>query len=244
MSVSRTVPRLLGGLAALLAPWLLFKMPEDWPEGAVAVVAPLVVSAWWLAACASLVLVRRVRLACASLALLSALPFFTTDSYGSPFSLIIWLSVIIVVTHGRPWERAVLLRVCVSSVYAFTAMAKLNPTFLAGDQLVHIANTRPHMATFEPLFASGWGVTLSVAAVGVEAWLAVGLWLRRTRVATAWLGAAAHVVFTVIASSSWIGLAYLVPLNALLVVGYIAFFDRPAREEDEPADGAALAPLS
>ena len=101
--------------------------------------------------------------------------------------------------------------------------SKVNPAFLAGDQLLHLASTRPRFEVLEPLAASAWGVVAAWGTVVIEAWLAIGLWLRRTRVVTAVLGAVVHVVLVAAASRGLGGVVSLTVLNGLLVVGYLAY---------------------
>lgn len=143
----------------------------------------------------------------------------------TPVVLLLWLAVILLVTDRHPDERALLLRICVSCVYGFTALAKTNPSFLAGDQLVWITKTRPHMGWAHDLMAGPVGVLLATATVVTEFWLAIGLWLPRWRTATAALGAGLHVILIPVAATSWTrGVLFLLVLNAGLLVMYPAFW--------------------
>lgn len=217
------LPRAVGGFALLWA--LEFTPPGD------AFTVPwlrYLYLAVWLAAALLLVGNRGVRYAGLLLAGMAFLRVFWPHPMvtGSAQTLLGWFALLVAVTEGRPDERSLLIRVCVSCVYGFTALAKLNPSFLAGDQLVNLTATREHLEALQPLAASSWGVAAAWGTVLVEGWLAVGLWLPRTRVVTAMVGVVLHVVLVIVAMSSLQGMSFLIVLNGLLVVGYLAFFDR------------------
>lgn len=183
----------------------------------------------WVALALLLVANRGVRFAGIVLAVLAFHRVFwpVATVTGSSQTLLGWFALILAVTEGRPTaERSLLIRVCVSCVYGFTALAKVNPAFLAGDQLVYLTETRAHLTAFQDLAASGWGVAASWATVAAEGWLAIGLWFRRTRLATALFGAGLHVVLVAAAFRGIDGIVFLTVLNGLLVVGYLAFFDQ------------------
>lgn len=151
----------------------------------------------------------------------------------SPVVLLLWASVIVVATDRRPNERALLLRVCVSCVYGFTAFAKTNPSFLAGDQMVNLAVTREQMSWSFDLVIGPFGVLLAVATVLTEYVLAVGLWFARTRMAVAAVGVTLHTLLIPAAATSWgRGGIFLAVLNYGLVAMYPAFWypisSRPA----------------
>lgn len=182
----------------------------------------------WVAAGLALLVRRGVPVAGIVLAVLAFHRVFWPDpsATGSPQTLLGWFALIVAVTQGSRGERALLLRVCVSCVYGFTALAKLNPSFLAGEQIVYLAATRDHLEVFQALAASGWGVAAAWGTVLVELWLAVGLWWRRTRRATAILGGAFHLALVLVASGGFAGVVFLGVLNGLVVLGYLAFFER------------------
>jgi hypothetical protein len=224
------LPRAVGAMALL---WAVSQQP---PAGHF----PFAGANWlylgaWVVVAGLLVVNRGVRVAGAVLAVLALHRVFWPDPSvtGSPQTLLGWFGLILAVTQGRPDERSLLIRVCVTCVYGFTALSKTNPSFLAGDQIVNLVDTRPHMEAFRPLAVSAWGVVLAWGTVLAEGWMAIGLWLRRTRVATAVFGVVLHVLLTAVAARGWGGIAFLTVLNGLLVVGYLAFFDRGSAGEDQ-----------
>lgn len=92
----------------------------------------------------------------------------------------------------RAWP-ATLLQTQLTAVYAFAALAKLNPGYLSGEVLAaHLRATSPLVALLgrevsAPLAA------LAFATVAVEAFLAVALWIPRLRRAAYALGIALHL---------------------------------------------------
>ncbi len=227
--VADLLPRLVGGFGVL---WGVVLTPIGaaftFPQ-----LRPVYLVVWFLT-CGALVVNRGVRYAGVVLAGLAWVQVFwpSLAATATPQTLLGWFGLLLAVSEGCPRERALLIRVCVTCVYAFTALSKLNPAFLAGDQIVELARTREQLAAFRPLLAGSAGVAVAWLTVATEAWLAIGLWLRRTRVATAILGVVLHVVLVVVASRGWAGVTFLTVLNGGLVVGYLAFFV-PLREDDQ-----------
>jgi hypothetical protein len=224
------LPRAVGAMALL---WAISQQPSGGNF-------PFRGAGWlyvgvWVAVSGMLLLNRGVRWAGAALAVIAFHRVFwpTWGATGSPQTLLGWFGLILAVTHGRPDERSLLIRVCVTCVYGFTALSKTNPSFLAGDQIVNLTDTREHMEWFRPVAVTTWGVVLAWGTVLAEGWMAIGLWLRRTRLATAIFGVVLHAMLTGVAARGWTGIAFLTVLNGLLVVGYLAFFDRGEAREEE-----------
>jgi len=228
----RVVPRLFGGLCLVWLPVLQFGL-LDWPSfgvwfGYVAL---------WLAAAVALVLGRGLAIAGGTIAVLAIVALLTVApqlSNGLP--LLFWIGAIVAVTSGRPVEQALLLRVLVTTVYGFAAVAKIHPDFLAGDQVRGILRSRERFEFLLPTLEGPWGSVVSVAAIVVEASLAVGLWFGRTRIPTVVVGVGLHLAFVVVAAHAtrW-DVANIFVLNFALVACYPAFFS-PWRggEADEP----------
>ena len=225
MSVTRALPRLTGVLGALWAVRLLpgalgTPPPENllW-TGALAL---------WVGACLALIRLDHIRIAAGVLAALSLALMPVLQPQDSPeLALMAWFGLILAVTEGRPAERALLIRTCVTTVYAFAALTKLNPVFVGGDQIANVITTRPQLQFLAGATTTTAVVSLALLTILIEGWLAVGLWFSSTQRWTAALGVVFHLVLLVSAprGTLW-GFALLVLLNGLLVVGYIAFFDR------------------
>jgi hypothetical protein len=224
VSVTTTLPRLVGALALVA---MLRLLPLMFGSGLPAGAVWIVVAALWLGAGVALLRGELVPVAAGLIAVLAVVSMPALPPPDAPdLALLAWMCLLLAVTDGRPHERSLLIRVCVSCVYGFTALAKMNPSFLAGEQLAMLAATRAQLGPLESLLTSRAGLALAVLTVAVEAWLAVGLWLRRTRRATATAGIVFHVVLVATATTgSVFGLLLLVVLNGLLLAGYVAFFD-------------------
>lgn len=228
--------RSLGALAALWAVQGLV-WPGTWLSDFLFVLAYLPIAA----ASVGLMAARRAWIVASALSLAVGCVIYLfahSDRSNSPVVLLLWAAVIVAATDRCPLERALLLRVCVTCVYGFTALAKTNPSFLAGDQMVRIATTREHMAWAMDLMMGPVGVLLALATVLSEYTLAVGLWFTRTRMMVALLGIVLHITLIPAAASSWRDVFFLIVLNAGLVAMYPAFWspirstsvDQPVRQ--------------
>jgi hypothetical protein len=219
--VPLTYVRSLGALALTwsILTWL---WPGGWPSLEVFLVAAsfYTLSAIWLLGG------RHTPVGAALLLLACALQLWEQpDASNSPVVLLAWSSLVLLVTEDQPRERALLLRVTATCVYLFTGLAKVNPAFLAGDQMVFIATTRPQMHWSLGLLSGPVGVLLAWSTVATELWLAAGMWFRRTRVATAAIGVTLHLALLPVAAPNWsYGLGYLLVLNFGLVAMYPAFW--------------------
>ncbi len=216
------VPRALGVLALLWAVRGIVWPPGSWDSAELYefTILTIAVAGSWL-------VVGRSQVVGAALLLVGTVVYVLAEptTSVSPVALLAWMALIVMVTDQNPQERALLLRVCVSCVYGFTALAKLNPSFLDGDQIYWIAATRDQMAWSMDL-AVGWpGVVAAWCTVALEGWLAIGLWFARTRRITAVIGVMLHLVLVPVASMSWDrGVLFLLVLNGGLVAMYPAFW--------------------
>lgn len=216
-----TYPRLIGALALLFS-LVLQRDALDWPS------QPLWLgfSGLWLLTSVTLLTGRLIHVAGGALAVLSMVLVVGPGSrLDSALALLWWVGVTLALTEGRPDERALLIRATVTIVYAFAALAKMNPSFLAGEQVIGMAVDRSQLNGLEDLMRSNVGLVLSWLTILAEAWLAIGLWIRRSRIATACLGAGLHLVFIVAANNGthW-DIAFVTVLNMTLVASYLAFF--------------------
>ncbi len=231
-------PRLVGGLGLLWA-LILREGLLDWPNRAVW--ASYALS--WIVTCGLLTAGRHIRWAGAALCALSLAAIIEPARHLTDgLALFAWIGIILAVTDGRPEERALLVRVLVTTVYAFAALTKLNPTFIDGDQLVGIFESRERWDTFVPAIRGGLGIALSWVGMLAEASLAVGMWWPRTRRLTALLGLVVHPVFIVVATYGTVpDMAFITVLNLLLVVSYLAFWEPIAPPVDEQATAGVAA---
>lgn len=123
------------------------------------------------------------------------------------------------VTTPVPYWPALLMRVLISSVYLWTAFAKLTPDYLSG----YVFDT----------FTNDWMprggailVVAAVASIALEALVAVALWFRRLRFAAIGLGVVLHAGMITLLNDP----APLIPFAWLMFAGYCAFawVPRPA----------------
>jgi predicted DCC family thiol-disulfide oxidoreductase YuxK len=120
-----------------------------------------------------------------------------------------------------------LLRTQVSMVYAFTALAKLNPDFLSGSVVAsYLRRTGPlavpeSWRTFEPMFV------LSLLAIAAEAFLVVALWRGRWRPAGYVIGLGLHAFITL-----WLDPPFqLLAFSLLMLSLYLLFLPSAPRAQ-------------
>jgi hypothetical protein len=139
--------------------------------------------------------------------------------------LVGWLALSLLITPRGQLDQLFVARVLLSTVYAFGALSKLQPSWMAGDNLYYLAATRPQAAWIEPFLVQPWLPIAAAAVAASELWLAIGLWFPRTRLLTAIMGIVLHVTLTVMATVGGMnGLLHLVALNGGLVLLYPAFW--------------------
>lgn len=240
-----TFPRLLGALALIFAV-VLQKGALDWTSEGVW----LALTTAWIATAALLVSARHQVLAGCALATLCVLLWLGPGrDLDSALALLFWLAIAVALTDERPRERALLVRTTVTAVYAFAALAKLNPSFLAGEQIRAIALDRSQLEWLVPTVSSTWGMLLAWATVATEASLALALWFPRLRRLAAGVGIVVHAIFVLAVHNGtrW-DIAYVAVLNFALVVGYLAYFHphawREPTAESVPVRAGSSSPRS
>lgn len=111
-----------------------------------------------------------------------------------------------------PYWPAFLIKVLVSSLYAWTAVSKINPQYLTGEVLgAYLNSWVPITGALLPIAA-----VLSIVA---EIFLSFALWLARMRKFAFIVGAGLHLGIVVLLESP----APLVGFGALMMAGYIVF---------------------
>lgn len=141
--------------------------------------------------------------------------------------LIGWLALVLFVAPHHRHDQLVMARILLSTVYAFSALSKIQPAWLMGENLHKLAATRGQAAWLESFLAPPWLWVAAAAVVVIELWLAIGLWFRRTRLLTAVAGVLLHLGLTILATRGGMqGLLHLVALNGGLLLLYPAFWQR------------------
>lgn len=234
-------PRVLGGLALLWAA-VLQRGALDWASD---VVWGAFTVAWLLAGLA-LVAGRRTAIAGGAIAVLALLLFLGPGrNLADPAGLFVWFGLAVAVTDRRPLERALLVRVTVTAAYGFACLSKLNPSWLAGEQIAALSIDRSQLHPFQELFHTDVAVVIAWLTALAEGAVPLALWFRRTRVPAAAVGAVMSVVFIAVANNGTVwDIVNIIVLTGLLVAGYLAFFcpirpPQDARGGDRPVDAAA-----
>lgn len=111
-----------------------------------------------------------------------------------------------------PYWPAFLIQAQITTVYAWTAIAKINPQYLSGEVFsTYLQPWAPFPGEILPLAA--------VFSIIAEACLAVGLWIARTRKFAFLVGAALHLGIVVLLQDP----APLIGFAALMAAGYVLF---------------------
>lgn len=217
--------RIFGWLVLFKAVDLALRLPAAFEMPAV-----LLLCLGWIACASALILVRQVRLASAGLAVLVVLFTGWPELHNQHLWLVGWVALGLAVFSEPPlgWY----LRAQLTVVYAFGAAAKLTPWFLSGDVLAATAGSR-WMAP-----QTVWAL-LAVVTVAVEGWLAIGLWLTKTRKVTALIGVLFHVGVVVAMTAGVASFVRMVVFNGLVVALYLPFFwPRSSAEKAVPTAGS------
>lgn len=116
-------------------------------------------------------------------------------------------------TYGMvPYWPAFLIKVLVSTLYAWTAVSKVNPQYLSGEVL------GTYLHSWVPVTGAGLSVA-AVLSIAAEIFLSFALWLNRMRKLAFLVGAGLHLGIVVLLGSP----APLVGFGALMLAGYVVF---------------------
>jgi len=115
-------------------------------------------------------------------------------------------------TQEVPYWPAFLIKMQITTVYAWTAAAKVNDQYLAGDVLR--MNLQPWVPVPDHLLPA-----IAMSSIAAEAFLAVALWIPKLRLLAFMVGGALHlgIVLTLIQP------APLIPFGLLMMTGYVLF---------------------
>lgn len=115
-------------------------------------------------------------------------------------------------TEEVPYWPAFMIKIQITTLYAWAAASKVNPQYLAGDVLG--PNFRPWVPLPDNLLP-----LVAIASIAAEAFLAVALWLPKLRLLAFLTGGGLHVGILAL-------LIYpepLIPFAMLMVSGYALF---------------------
>lgn len=115
-------------------------------------------------------------------------------------------------TQMVPYWPAFLIKAQITTLYAWTAIAKINPQYLSGEILE--TNLRPWVPIPEDLMSA-----VAVLSIVSEGFLAVALWIPRCRLLAFAAGGGLHLGILVCLVQP----APLIPFAMLMAVGYVLF---------------------
>jgi len=223
--VSTLTSRLLGLLAAL---WTVhhFIFATTIPAEFRYLTIPWAVwSTLWAVVALLLLLAKRPRSSGGLVLLLAATELVTLQQwhqYG--VILMAWIGLILLVLSTNSEKDVTLcLRVLATTVYVFGGLAKLQPSWLAGENLLYLARTRPQVGFLESAPQSVL-IGLAVAAAVTEIAVGIALWTNARRYA-AIVGVALHVSLVYSGTMNGVlGFIDILVLNLGLVLLYVAFW--------------------
>jgi hypothetical protein len=141
-------------------------------------------------------------------------------------SMLAWLTLVMAVTEDHPQERLFLVRMLATVVYSFAVITKLNPSWLAGEGVLALLPLHPTLAWTAPAAEiPGAAVAPALLVIGVEGFLAVGLWFAPTRRYAMAVGIVMHTLFIVMLARDGFSFIHLLALNGGLMLCYPAFLE-------------------
>jgi hypothetical protein len=127
-----------------------------------------------------------------------------------------------------PGAAVTLIRVQISVVYLFAAIAKLNWDFLSGNVVFLGARGSVLAPDLDSVAHPALFATLAVATIALELFIAGGLWVRAARPAVFAAGLAMHIGMVLMLGRA-ATLAGLAVFALLMLSSYLLFLDLPAR---------------
>jgi uncharacterized membrane protein YphA (DoxX/SURF4 family) len=205
----------------------------DWAPEVATLPEMAVLTGLWLAASIALIIGYRARLAAFVVFLCAVFVHFVDMNFWAHHMYFLILMVLLISLtesdamwsvrwqrDGRPvrdvtaWP-VLLMKIQLSLVYFFTAVAKVNPVYLSGDVLLGRAAI-PAILAGSPAIE-----VIAVATVAAEFFLSVGLWIRPLRMWALFVGVVLHGLIP-IAMGPYAG---LVTFSFATMGVYVLFFD-------------------
>ena len=209
--------------------------------------AVLLFVAVWIIASASFLLGYRTRVAGAIITCLATYTLLLDQqTYSNHLYLFLVIVLLLTVANsggalsidmlGDHDDAAVwpifLLKVQLSLVYGFSAMAKLTPQFLSGDVLSQTLRQSGWVVFPQSFRTPALLTALAVAGIILELFIATGLWIKRVRPVAVFAGVLLHLFIISMLDSSRLSLViFALELFAL----YPLFFQRFG-SRGEPSD--------
>lgn len=152
-------------------------------------------------------------------------------AFGCSYTIMLFIYLLALLFYKEP--RSVSRRIIqfgVSICYFFAAVNKLFPDFISGDTLNEIFNHCWMLKSFWHPLAARYATppimltAMSLAAPAAEAFIALGLWHRQTRVYAVITGILLH-------AGIFIFIDDVDVFAAVMLTGYLAFFDKPSETQ-------------
>ncbi len=205
---------------------------------------PLVTSVWACAA-AALMVGFRARIAATTVGALTMFLIEFSNSYSNHLYLIGTLSVLLALGRSGgsfsldsrrrgplseiPQWPVRLIQLQISVVYLYSAIGKVNMDFLSGNVLFNAANDSMFVPDLDLLSNVPLLVVVSLGAVGAELFLAIGLWIPRTRRPCFGLGLGLHLAMIVLISRGPQTVFRLGVFAMLMLSCFLLFLPAPTR---------------
>lgn len=225
---------LFGVLCLIKSLDFLARMPLQIPVG-----PALAFVALWIVAAFGVTANSRRRISLAAVAGLAGFSFVVTSWRMYNHHVVLMITVALILLLFDRAEQPTLLKVQLSIVYGFAAVTKLNAAYISGavlDSKLASSDAWQHLhlnalpATVLP--------TLAVASILVEAWLAVALWFKATRVQAAVIGVVFHIAMVALIAYGIVSVIRLVVFSGLMLALYLPFF--AATKDQAEASGASM----
>ncbi|GJG86420.1 hypothetical protein tb265_16010 [Gemmatimonadetes bacterium T265] len=206
----------------------VLRLPYALPDFAVTPGVAATALGVWVACGVCFALGWHARAAGVGLALvMSGVLLLDEQTYSNHLYLAVLVVVLLVwadaTARRNPAVPVLLLRTQVSLVYGWTAVAKLNATFLSGAAVFAALP----WAVRTPLLARGLAapvaMLLAVTTVVLELWIAVSLWRPGARRDACVAGVALHAGMVALLAVG--GRVALTGFALLMFAGYVVFFD-------------------
>lgn len=217
LEASRMLPRLLSPLVVKLP---FFSWLPVLPSNALPVFLAV-----WLVAALAFALGWKTRLAGAVLTLVTGYTLVMDQQTYSNHLYLLFLVILLltIADSGTAWP-ILLLKIQVTIVYFFSALAKLTPQYLAGEILTRSLKQEGWLAVPESWRTPAAMSLLAVTSIVAELFIAFGLWSPRLRFSAIIAGTGFHLLIIAVLDSSRLSLA----IFALsMFAGYLLFVEGP-----------------
>jgi hypothetical protein len=229
------VARILISVSAVLAAWeasrllprllapLVIKLPFfSWLPMLPSSALPVFLAVWLLAAVA-FAAGWKTRVAGALLTLATGYTLFLDQqTYSNHLYLLFLVVLLLTISGGRAGWPVLLLKIQVTIVYFFSAMAKITPQYLAGEILISSLKQEGWLAVPEAWRVPAVMSVLAIASIAAELFIAFGLWSPRLRLPAIVAGAGFHLLTIAVLDSSRLSLAIF---TLAMFAVYVLFVD-------------------